>query len=240
MARFETFPFAPKLSSLPTMRNRLLCAGIALLTLVPIGVYPQSTQIPWEKEIQAFEAADRKQPPTQGGVVFVGSSSIAMWKTLAKDFPAHNVLNRGFGGSLLADSVRFADRIVTPYHPRLVVLFAGTNDIAAGVSAEKVFADYRAFVEKVRTVLPATRIAYLSITPAPSRWNKLEEIRKANQLIRDFALNDRNLIFIDAFPYMLDTAGNPRPELFLADQLHMNAKGYAIWRDLVEPYLPWR
>jgi lysophospholipase L1-like esterase len=121
----------------------------------------------------------------------------------------------------------------------MVVLFAGTNDINSGESADTVFADYQAFVAKVRAKLPTTRIAYIAITPAPSRWSKLAEIKKANQLIRDYTLTHDNLVYIDTFPAMLTPEGNPRPELFIEDQLHMNANGYAIWKKIVGPYLPW-
>ena len=121
----------------------------------------------WESDIAAFEAADKKSPPPQGAVLFIGSSSIRIWKTLATDFPDQKTINRGFGGSELADSVYYADRIVIPYKPRLIVLFAGTNDINAGKRPETVFADFKAFVAKVRAGLPNTRIAYLSISPAP-------------------------------------------------------------------------
>ncbi|MBC8066172.1 MAG: hypothetical protein H7Y17_15175 [Chlorobia bacterium] len=194
--------------------------------------------VPFEADILKFEAEDAKNPPKKGGIVFVGSSSIVLWKTLKKDFPDHNVINRGFGGSQVSDSVRFAHRIVTPYEPKMVVFFAGTNDIAGGKSANTVFADYKAFVGKVREKLPSVPIAYISITPAPSRWDKVDVIRSANVQIETYAGEGKDLIFVNVFKQMLTPDGKPRPELFVEDQLHMNAKGYAIWKKAIEPILP--
>jgi|GEM_PF-225103 len=192
---------------------------------------------PFEADIERFEAEDYKKAPAKGGIVFVGSSSIVRWKTLKEDFPGLNVLNRGFGGSEVADSVRYAQRIVTPYEPRMVVFYAGTNDIANGKTGEKVFGDYRAFVAKVREKLPSVPIAYISIAPSPSRQAKWDQFRKANSLIKDFSASEKGLAFIDIFPLMLDEKGGPRPELFVEDQLHMNPKGYAIWKKAVAPFL---
>jgi lysophospholipase L1-like esterase len=215
-------------------------ATVAAILFAPQALLAQSNPpSQWEADIQRFEAEDRIHPPAKGGIVFVGSSSIARWKSLKSDFPQLNVLNRGFGGSQLADSVRFADRIVTPYEPKMVVLFAGTNDIASGKSPEQVFSDYKAFVEKVRAKLPTTRIAYIAITLAPSRISHLERFQSANRLIRDYTLTDPELVFIDTAPSMLDSKGSPRPDLFVEDQLHMNEAGYRIWRDILAPYLPW-
>jgi lysophospholipase L1-like esterase len=215
-------------------------AAVLLAALSIATGYPsQQAQSQWAKDILQFENMDSRFPPAKGGVVFIGSSSIAGWRTLKQDFPEHNVINRGFGGSHLSDSVEFAQRIVTPYEPKLVVLFAGTNDIASGKTAETVFSDYQAFIAKVQAKLPKARIAYISISPAPSRWNKLEEIKKANRLIRDYTLKDRNLIFIDTFSSMVTDTGGPRPELFVEDQLHLSPQGYAIWKDAVAPFLPW-
>jgi lysophospholipase L1-like esterase len=192
----------------------------------------------WEKEIAAFEAADKKQFPAKGGVLFIGSSSIRMWRTLAADFPNHHVLNRGFGGSQIADSVHFAERIVFPYEPKMIVFFAGGNDIAAKKEAEQVFADFKAFVEKVHAKLPDTKIAYISIPGAPVRCNQVEKIKRANALVEALTREKPNLAFINIFPLMLDENGKPREELYLKDRLHMNADGYAIWKKAVEPFLP--
>jgi lysophospholipase L1-like esterase len=192
----------------------------------------------WERDIAAFEAADKRSPPPKGAVLFIGSSSIRMWKTLATDFPDQKTINRGFGGSELADSVYYVDRIVIPYKPRLIVLFAGTNDINAGKSPETVFADFKAFVAKVRDGLPNTRIAYLSISPAPSRWSQAAKQKEANRLIRDYIASEKNnLDYIDLWDQFLGPDGKPREDLFLLDRLHNNAAGYKIRAAAVRPYL---
>ena len=182
----------------------------------------------WEKEIQAFEAADRRNPPPRDAILFVGSSSIRRWKTLAQDFPGHKVINRGFGGSQIADATRYADRIIIPCKPRLIVLGAGSNDIAAGKSPEEVAADFDAFVEKIRAALPDTRIAFMSINPAPVRAAQLEKQRKANQLIKSRIAAGNDLDYINLFDAFLGPDGQPREDLFVADRLHNNAAGYDI------------
>jgi lysophospholipase L1-like esterase len=192
----------------------------------------------WEKEIAAFEARDKENPSPKGGIVFVGSSSIRKWTTLAEDFPHHQVLNRGFGGSQLIDSVHFADRIVLPYEPRMIVLYAGGNDIHAGKSPEQVFADFQAFVETVRAKLPKTIIAYISIAGNPSRWAEVEKVKAANAMIAGFIKDKQGLKFINVFPRMLGSDGQPRPEIFVEDRLHMNAEGYKLWTEIVGQYLP--
>ncbi len=219
------------------MRSIILFASLALVTFAALAEPPRDSFAKWEKEIAAFEQADHEQPPAKGGIVFVGSSSIRRWTTLAQDFPHHHVLNRGFGGSQLADSVHFADRIVIPVAPRMVVLYAGGNDINAGLSAERVFADFRAFVEKVRAALPEVEIAYISIAGNPKRWSQVQTVEAANGLIEKFMKDKPRMNFIDVFRRMLGADGLPRPEIFVEDQLHMNAKGYELWRDIIGPRL---
>lgn len=205
--------------------------------LLLLGVQSPQVDPPFLKDIEAFEAADKVHPPKQGGVVFVGSSSIRMWTTLDKDFPGMNLINRGFGGSKISDSVRYAKRIVTPYKPIKIVFFAGTNDINDGVSPEQVSSDYKEFVKIVHTELPNTRIAFIAVNPAPSRWAQYDKVMKTNTLISDFIKKDKRLEFIDIVPRMLDKDGKARPELFVSDQLHMNQDGYAIWVKAVRPFL---
>ena len=191
----------------------------------------------WQKAISAFEAADKANPPPQGAILFIGSSTIVRWKTLAQDFPEHQVINRGFGGSQIADSVFYADRIVIPYRPRLIVLRAGGNDIHAGKTPEQVLADFKSFVEKVRTKLPEVRIAYLTINASPSRWANAEGEKKANQLIKEYILVGKNLAYIDTFDATLDANGKPREELFVKDRLHFNEEGYKVLTSIVRRHL---
>ncbi|HKG94555.1 MAG TPA: GDSL-type esterase/lipase family protein, partial [Gemmatimonadaceae bacterium] len=191
----------------------------------------------FESEIRQFEAADRAAPPAPGGVVVVGSSSVRLWPDLAGDFPGVPVLNRGFGGSTLPDVLQFAPRIVLPYRPRLVVLYAGDNDLAAGRTPAQVLSDYRAFVALVRRELPAARVAFVSIKPSPSRWAIVDQVRAANRLVRDEVARDTLQSYVDVFTPMLGAGGRPRPELFVADSLHMTPAGYALWRERLAPVL---
>ncbi|MSU24578.1 MAG: hypothetical protein EXS32_12245 [Opitutus sp.] len=188
----------------------------------------------WAAAITKFTTADVKHPPPRDAVLFIGSSSIVKWTTLAKDFPGVTVINRGFGGSELADSVFYADRIVLPYQPRTVVVYAGDNDLSAGKSPETVAADFKAFRTKIHAALPTTKIVFIGIKPSPSRWPIRDQVRKANALIAaDCATDQQRLAFVDTWQPMLGPAGLPRPELYVADQLHLTPAGYAVWRPLV-------
>lgn len=218
------------------------CLSLAWFAPTPLPAQPAPSAVannaaPFEKEILAFEAADKTNPPPTGAMLFIGSSSIRLWTSLAEDFPKHRVINRGFGGSQIIDSVRYAKRIVLPYKPSLVVLYAGGNDINAGKTPEQVFADYRAFVKTVHEALPKTRIAYISIAPNPARWVQVDRVRAANSMIEAHTRTDDRLAFINVFPKMLGEDGQPRPEIYVADRLHMNPKGYELWRGIVGPIL---
>ena len=188
----------------------------------------------WETAIQAFEATDRTNPPPKNAIVFVGSSSIRRWESLASDFPGYKVINRGFGGSHLADSVVFADRIVIPYLPSVVLIYAGDNDIASGKSAEDVFADFKDFVRKVQRALPDARIGFISIKPCPAREKYLDSVRKTNRLVKNYTRGNGKVFFIDVFTPMLNAEGKPRPELFVKDGLHPNKQCYELWASIIK------
>lgn len=191
----------------------------------------------WEKEISAFERADKTNPPPQHAVLFAGSSGIRLWKTLAQDFPEQRVINRGFGGSHIADSTHFADRIIIPCAPRLIVLRAGGNDINAGKSPEQVFADFKAFVSTVRAKLPDLKIVFIGQNPTPARWKNREREQAANALIVAYIKQDPHLKYADTWDKVLGADGLPRNELFVADKLHFTPAGYKILTDLVRPLL---
>lgn len=189
----------------------------------------------FEADIRAFEVADRASPPPLGGVVVIGSSSIHAWDNLAADFPGVSVLNRGFGGSTLADVVYYADRILLPYRPRLVVLYAGDNDLAEGRTPERVLRDYRAFVARLRAACPGARLVFVSIKPSPARRIYIDRMREANQLVQADIARDSLQAYVDVFTPMLGGTGQPLPELFVADSLHMTRAGYLLWRSLLRP-----
>jgi lysophospholipase L1-like esterase len=210
----------------------------ALVTLVLLLAIPlRATPDKWTADIDKFAAADAAHAPAKGGVVFVGSSSIRFWDSLAADFPGIPTLNRGFGGSEMADSAFYADRIVIPYQPRVVVVYAGENDIAAGKSPETVLADFRAFRTKVHAALPETRILYLAMKESPSRAKVRAQILAGDKLIATDCATDPRCTFVDVATPLLTPGGAYRPELFRDDQLHMKPAGYAIWTKVLAPYL---
>jgi lysophospholipase L1-like esterase len=191
----------------------------------------------WEKEIAAYEAADRTAPPPKGAILFVGASTVRRWKTLAEDFPDHKVINRGFGGSEIVDSTHFADRIIFPYEPRQVFLRAGGNDIHAGRLPEQVAADFEDFVRTVHERLPNTEIIFIGVSPAPARWGESDKYKALKEAIRKLALHLPRVGYVDVYDIGIKPDGQPRHEVFVADKLHFNADGYKLLADRVRPYL---
>jgi len=220
-----------------SMLRLFICFVSTILFLTGNLFCAENQPTRWEKEIQSFEISDRTNPPPKNAILFIGSSSIRLWKDLQKDFPDLSVINRGFGGSQIEDSTFFAERIIFPYEPRLIIMYAGGNDINAGKTAMRVYEDFKAFVNKVHSRLPSTKIGYVSIAPNPARWKQIETVREANRLIKEYTLRDPRLFFIDTHSHMLGKDGNPLPDIFVEDKLHMNRKGYEIWKKVIQPYL---
>jgi lysophospholipase L1-like esterase len=221
------------------MRSATLTMALVVLPIFTgpaLSGQEKPTQVRWEKTIEAFEQKDREWPPPKNAIVFVGSSSIRFWE-LKKSFPDLEVINRGFGGSELADSAHYASRIVVPYQPRIVVLYAGDNDIGAGKTPERVFADFKDFVKAVHTPLPRTKIIYLSIKPSIFRWKLVDRMRQANSVIEEYCNHSDGSVYLDVGTPLLGPDGKPRAELFRRDGLHLNEKGYALWTSLLRPLI---
>jgi|GEM_PF-1035007 len=214
------------------MKKRIL--GALLVAIVAAAA--RAAQQPFAADIAAFEAGDRTNPPPKDAVLFVGSSSIRFWTTLAEDFPGVPTLNRGFGGSTAADCARYAPRIAVPYRPRRIVFYAGDNDVAAGRAPEQILADFESFVAQVRAAQPDVPILFISIKPSLERWKLVDAIRKTNALILSRAAADK-VDYVDVFTPMLGADGKPRRELFRADGLHMTRLGYELWARLVDPFV---
>jgi len=227
--------------------DRRVRRSVTLLALLGLFAVPgvlspqliaQNNQDRWEPAIKKFEDGDKVSPPPQNAIVFIGASSIVRWN-LKESFPelGAQAINRGFGGSLAADSTRYADRVVIPYKPRMVVFYAGDNDVEANHTPQQIADDFVAFERKVHAALPQTQIVFISIKPSIRRFPWIEQIKGANALVKQYCATHPNLTFVDIVPQMLGADGKPRKELLVEDGLHMTAAGYKIWNDALRPIL---
>jgi len=201
---------------------------------------------PFWNDIQNFKKQDSIHFPPKNAILLIGSSSFTKWTDVQEYFPGYTIINRGFGGSTLLDQIRYANDIIFPYQPKQIVIYCGENDLASSdtVTAQMVFDRFKELYQMIRekTNVP---VAFVSLKPSPSRRHLFPKMHEANQLIREFidlqksALDSQpvNIEFIDVNQKMLNESGQPMPEIFLNDSLHMNAKGYAIWQKEIQPYL---
>lgn len=203
-----------------------------------IGAEGAHNFVRWEKDIAAYEQADRAKPPPRGALLFIGSSTIRLWKTLAEDFPNHRVINRGFGGSEIVDATHFAERLIFPHKPRMILLRSGGNDLNGGKSPDQVFADFKEFVSKIHSKLPETEIVFISLSPSIARWKQADQEKAVNTLVEGFAKRTPRVKYLETYPMVLGTDGQPRAELFVADKLHFNEAGYKLLVERVSPILP--
>lgn len=191
----------------------------------------------FENNVLAYEAADRTNPPPQNAILLVGDSQFFRWKTFAEDLPDFTIVNRGIDSFQTSDLVYFADRLVVPYHPRMIVLHVGGNDVHAGKSAEQVLTDFKSFVAKVRAHFPGIPIAFSSLTPGPGRWEEAPKRKETNRIIKEYISKQPNLLFIDLWDAMLTADGKPRPDLWVADGVHPNHAGYLLRVKIMRPLL---
>ncbi len=216
------------------MLSKLIWVGVLLLVT---AVSPAQNP-PFFEEIQTFKRADQQKMPPQGATLFVGSSSIRLWKSLANDFPDLTVINRGFGGSTLEHLLWYLDDVVLPYEPQQIVIYCGENDIATGtITPEQVLHRVQILMMKIRVAYPQVPVFFVSLKPSISRLQYLERMKTANKLISIYLETQHHATFVDIFQAMLDSQGQPRPDIFIEDNLHMNSQGYAIWRGILLPHL---
>lgn len=219
--------------------RRLIGTLIAVVVTVSADTAAQQKPVDpnrWEPAIQKFEAEDKANPPVKGGIVFIGASSIVRWN-LVESFPDLKAVNRGFGGSEMADSARYAARVVLPRAPGVVVLYPGENDLARGTTPKTIGAGFVTFYETIRKALPATRIVAIGLKPTPARWHLTDHMHQANTLIRSYCESHTACVYVDVWPAMLGADGKPKPEHFVADGQHMTPEGYKVWTSLVRPHL---
>lgn len=201
-----------------------------------IPIYAQDTD-QFKEEVEALSEKYQQVEWKKGGVVFTGSSSIKMWKTLEQDFPKANIINTGFGGSQTHHLIKYLDQLVLEFEPKKIFIYEGDNDINAGKPARQILDGFFEIMEKVTAIVPDAQFYFISAKPSPSRWAKKGQYELFSERLKKFAMNHPNANFIDIWTPMLAKDGKPNPKLFLADNLHMNEKGYAIWKKAVKPFL---
>lgn len=185
--------------------------------------------------IESFAAWDLKNSYPEDAIVFVGSSSIRRRDT-ASAFPDLPVVNRGFGGSHIADVNFYYDQVVMPYRPAMVVLYAGDNDIGSGKSPERVLADVQSFSEMIQSDLPDTRVLFLAIKPSFLRWEHWPTMVEANSLIKSFIDEQPNMTYVDVASPLLNDDGQSK-DVFVADGLYLNDAGNRLWQETLAPFL---
>lgn len=219
-----------------------LVLGGSISCQAPRGVPPEPpeafTKASFEDDMVRFESIDAEEGYHPGCLLFIGSSSIRRWDRLQTDFgDLGTVVGRGFGGSQMADALLAVDRIVTPHHPSVVVVYEGDNDINAGKTPEVVLSEFQSFAQSVRRKSPRTAIVFLSIKASPDRWDLREPMRQANDLVRRYCERRRRLHYVDAFDSLLGEDGTPAREYFSDDLLHLSPQGYRVWTENLRPVL---
>jgi lysophospholipase L1-like esterase len=211
----------------------------SLLLVCSIIIAEQCLAQPFAEEIERFKKQDQLNAPPANAILFVGSSSFTKWTDVSNNFPGYIIINRGFGGSTLLDVIRYANDIIIPYHPKQVVIYCGDNDLASSdaVTPDSVFERFRVLFDLIRAHLPGENIVYVSIKPSPSRARLKEKMDQTNLLIKTYLSLNRNTAFVDVYHKMLNPDGTVMTDIFLEDNLHMNAKGYTIWQKAITPYL---
>jgi len=219
------------------MMAKYLKKIIIFLVLVSVGLFAKAQ--PFANEIAAFKKQDSLSFPGTGKILFVGSSSFAFWKDVQQYFPEYSIINRGFGGSSLTDLIRYAPDVIFPYKPKQIVIYCGENDFAGDTSLYPSQVAQRFFdlFYLIRSRYKKVPIAYISMKPSPSRRHLMARFNVANVMIKNFLKKKKKTDYIDVYKAMLNENGQPKEEIFLADQLHMNAEGYKIWKKIIEPYL---
>lgn len=214
-------------------------SALFLLLLFNSILFAKQEKPAFWNDIQAFKKKDSISLPAKNAILFIGSSSFTRWTDVQQYFPSQPIINRGFGGSTLVDVIRYADDIIFPYQPKKIVIYCGENDIASSdtVTAKIAFNRFKNLFQLIRSKLPDIPILFVSFKPSQSRWHMRDRMTKANELIRKFLKKNKNAVFVNVWKAMLGPDKKPMQELFVEDNLHMTAKGYAIWQKLIEPYL---
>ena len=221
--------------ALALVRLLILCGPLFLTGII----YAQDKKPAFWDDIQKFKKQDSVKFPGTNKILLVGSSSFTKWTDVQTYFPAYPIVNRGFGGSTLLDQIRYVKDVVYPYKPKQIIIYCGENDLASSdtLTSKMVYNRFLQFFNLIRTKFPNVSVAFISLKPSPSRQLLMGKMREVNDMVRKFLKTKKQTAFIDVYKDMIDDEGKPMPDIFLDDNLHMNSKGYAIWKKAMEPYL---
>ncbi|MEP7110823.1 MAG: GDSL-type esterase/lipase family protein [Ferruginibacter sp.] len=202
-------------------------------------LWAQETKPPFWDEVQTFKKHDSSSFPPKHAILFAGSSSFTKWVDVQDYFPGYTIVNRAFGGSSLPDLIRYAKDIIFPYQPKQIIIYCGENDLAGSdtVTSGIVFNRFKQLFQLIRSRLPGVPVAYVSMKPSPSRERLWPEMKEANLMIKNYLRTKQHTAFIDVYHKMFNKDGKVMRDIFIEDNLHMNAKGYAIWQKIIKPYL---
>jgi lysophospholipase L1-like esterase len=220
-----------------------LAIPLLLAGLLYHGIAPAQTSAPmgqaerFAAKVAEYEAEDRAHAPPKGAILFAGDSQFYRWKTIHEDLPGYTLINRGIDSFQLEHLIQYADRLVLAYEPRLIVLHVGGNDVHNGKTPERVLADFKTLVTKIRAKYPQVRIVFSSITPGPGRWDEAPQRVATNKILRDYIATRADLGFIDLWNPMLTKDGKPREDLWVEDRVHPNHAGYLLRVELTKPFL---
>jgi len=219
--------------------TRLAIIPFILICCCLLSNVALAQKLPFFDEVQAFKKHDSSHPPLQHAIVFIGSSSFTRWNNLQESFPDRTIINRAFGGSSLPDLIRYVDDITLPYDPGQIIIYCGENDFADNdsITANIVTTRFKKLFNLIRENLPNVPIAFVSIKPSPSREKYWSKMVAANASIKKFLIKKKHTQFIDVYSKMFNADGTVMKDIFVEDNLHMNAKGYAIWKKAIEPSL---
>lgn len=195
-----------------------------------------SQEVPFENEVKEITQRIKRDGYQIGSTLFTGSSSIRLWESLSTDFPEYPIINTGFGGSKASDLKRHLYPLVLQFKPSRVFIYEGDNDIQAGLSPEEIMSDLEQIVLRIQVVDPSTQVFLISAKPSPSRWDKKENYLELNEAMKDFCNQKEGVEFVNVWDIMLDENGTPISDIFIQDQLHMNGKGYALWKKVFAKY----
>jgi lysophospholipase L1-like esterase len=212
------------------MKKTLLTA---LLVLATIKLFSQN----FISEIKAFERQDSLSIPREGQILLAGSSTFRLWTTYQQDLKDFPVINRGFGGSQMSDLNYYFDRIVLKYKPAMILVYEGDNDLSAGESPESIVSEFKDFVKMVKAKLPNTKVAYCSIRPSLARTNILDKQKAVNKAIEKFCKKTKKVAFVNIQKKFYLPNGKLMEDIFVADKLHLNQKGYEIWAKATRKFL---